>query len=121
MLGISASTPTTLSISKLAAAAVGPLGQLDADVSFQSMQDQEMISSCCFWQADDRAIKAEGLENLTEAELREACRARGIRGNVYGEGAPAYMRKKLGDWLELSLNRSVCGKSSSHSVSHHGI
>jgi LETM1-like protein len=58
-------------------------------------------------QADDRAIKAEGLENLTEGELREACRARGIRGNVFGEGAPAFMRKKLADWLELSLNR--CG------------
>lgn len=45
------------------------------------------------------------MENLTEAELREACRARGIRGNVFGEGAPAFMRKKLSDWLELSLNR----------------
>ena len=56
-------------------------------------------------QTDDRAIKAEGLENLTEGELREACRARGIRGNVFGEGAPAFMRKKLADWLELSLNR----------------
>jgi LETM1-like protein len=59
----------------------------------------------CVRQADDRAIKAEGLENLTEGELREACRARGIRGNVFGEGAPAFMRKKLADWLELSLNR----------------
>lgn len=45
------------------------------------------------------------MENLTESELREACRARGIRGNVFGEGAPAFMRKKLADWLELSLNR----------------
>jgi len=56
-------------------------------------------------QADDRAIKAEGLDNLNESELREACRARGIRSNVFGEGAPAFMRKKLADWLELSLNR----------------
>ena len=56
-------------------------------------------------QADDRAIKAEGLESLTESELREACRARGIRGNVFGEGAAAYMRKQLSEWLDLSLNR----------------
>ena len=58
-------------------------------------------------QADDRAIKAEGLDNLTESELREACRARGIRGNVYGEGAKAFMVRQLNEWLELSLNR--CG------------
>ena len=56
-------------------------------------------------QADDRAIKAEGLDNLTESELREACRARGIRGNVYGEGARAFMIRQLSEWLELSLNR----------------
>lgn len=67
-------------------------------------------------QADDRAIKAEGLENLTEGELREACRARGIRGNVFGEGAPAFMRRKLADWLELSLNR--CAISGHH---HHRL
>lgn len=56
-------------------------------------------------QADDRAIKAEGLDSLTETELREACRARGMKGNVYGEGAGAVCRKKLEQWLDLSLNR----------------
>ena len=63
-------------------------------------------------QADDRAIKAEGLDNLTESELREACRARGIRGNVYGEGAKAFMVRQLSEWLELSLNR--CAVCSTH-------
>lgn len=56
-------------------------------------------------QADDRAIKAEGLDALSESELREACRARGIRANVFGEGASKLMRKRLSEWLELSLNR----------------
>ena len=68
-----------------------------------------MTYRCPASQADDRAIKAEGLDNLTEGELREACRARGIRGNVYGEGARAFMIRQLGEWLELSLNRCVDG------------
>ncbi len=63
----------------------------------------DSLTKCA--QADDRAIKAEGLDNLTEGELREACRARGIRGNVYGEGARAFMIRQLSEWLELSLNR----------------
>mmetsp|Transcript_17598 Transcript_17598/g.52868 ORF Transcript_17598/g.52868 Transcript_17598/m.52868 type:complete len:846 (+) Transcript_17598:182-2719(+) len=57
--------------------------------------------------ADDRAIKAEGLDALSESELREACRARGIRANVFGEGASKLMRKRLSEWLELSLNRML--------------
>jgi LETM1-like protein len=60
-----------------------------------------------FWvraQQDDRAIRDEGLENLTEEELRAACRQRGIRA-PYGEGAAAFMRRQLSEWLELSLNR----------------
>lgn len=60
-------------------------------------------------QVDDRAIKAEGLDSLTETELREACRARGMRCNVYGEGAPAALTKKLEQWLDLSLNRWALG------------
>lgn len=57
--------------------------------------------------ADDRAIKAEGLDALSESELREACRSRGIRSNVYGEGAAKLMQRRLGEWLELSLNRML--------------
>ena len=68
-------------------------------------------------QADDRAIKAEGLDNLTESELREACRARGIRGNVYGEGARVFMIRQLSEWLELSLNRCCPGQL--RTIMHH--
>lgn len=53
---------------------------------------------------DDRMIKAEGLEALSEDELRQACRARGMRA-PFGEGAVVFMRKQLKEWLDLSLNR----------------
>lgn len=55
-------------------------------------------------QADDRAIKEEGIGSLTEEELRSACRARGIRA-PYGEYAIPFMRRQLDQWLELSLDR----------------
>ncbi len=53
---------------------------------------------------DDRMIKSEGLEALSEDELRQACRTRGMRA-PFGEGALAFMRKQLKEWLDLSLNR----------------
>ena len=59
-------------------------------------------------QADDRSIKEEGLDNLSEEELRSACRARGMRA-PYGEGAAAFMRRQLAEWLDLSLNRRAPG------------
>lgn len=55
---------------------------------------------------DDYAIEQEGLENLTDEELRVACRARGMRA-PFGEGAVAYMRRQLHDWLDLSLHRGL--------------
>lgn len=55
-------------------------------------------------QSDDRVIKEEGLDNLTDDELRGACRFRGMR-TPYGEGAVTFMRKQLQEWLDLSLNR----------------
>lgn len=55
-------------------------------------------------QSDDRVIKDEGLDNLTDDELRSACRSRGMR-TPYGEGAVVFMRKQLQEWLDLSLNR----------------
>ena len=98
---------------------------------------------------DDRMIKAEGLDSLSEEELRQVrlalskqhapsvcvacsgtsasacrevgcataahvrkpvarqvCRARGMRA-PFGEGAVAFMRKQLKEWLDLSLNRCV--------------
>mmetsp|Transcript_18273 Transcript_18273/g.39333 ORF Transcript_18273/g.39333 Transcript_18273/m.39333 type:complete len:828 (+) Transcript_18273:252-2735(+) len=56
--------------------------------------------------SDDYEIEKEGLENLTEEELRAACRARGIRA-LYGEGAVPIMRRHLQDWLDLSLHRGL--------------
>ncbi|XP_010511449.1 PREDICTED: LETM1 and EF-hand domain-containing protein 1, mitochondrial [Camelina sativa] len=52
---------------------------------------------------DDKLIKAEGLESLTEAELRQACRYRGM----LQLGSVEKMREQLNDWLDLSLNHSV--------------
>ncbi|CAO2832621.1 unnamed protein product [Amaranthus hypochondriacus] len=52
---------------------------------------------------DDRMIQAEGVESLSEAELRQACRDRGLLGLLSVED----MRQQLRDWLDLSLNHSV--------------
>lgn len=52
---------------------------------------------------DDKMIQAEGIESLSEEELRQACRERGLLGLL----AVDEMRKQLQDWLDLSLNHSV--------------
>ncbi|ONK77286.1 uncharacterized protein A4U43_C02F4980 [Asparagus officinalis] len=52
---------------------------------------------------DDKLIKAEGVESLSEEELRQACRERGHLGLLSTEE----MRQQLRDWLDLSLNHSV--------------
>ena len=52
---------------------------------------------------DDKMIQKEGVDSLTLKELQEACRARGI----HSERSEEYMRRKLGDWLELSLEHDV--------------
>lgn len=52
---------------------------------------------------DDKLIQAEGVESLSEEELRQACRERGHLGLLSTEE----MRQQLRDWLDLSLNRSV--------------
>lgn len=39
-------------------------------------------------------IKAEGLEQLTDDELRSACKTRGMKA-AFGPGAAPYMRKQL--------------------------
>ncbi|KAF9677009.1 hypothetical protein SADUNF_Sadunf08G0062700 [Salix dunnii] len=53
--------------------------------------------------SDDKMIQIEGVESLSEAELRQACRDRGLLGLLSVEE----MRQQLHDWLDLSLNRSV--------------
>ncbi|CAN6468084.1 unnamed protein product [Victoria cruziana] len=52
---------------------------------------------------DDNMIQVEGMESLSEAELRQACRDRGQLGLLSVEE----MRQQLRDWLDLSLNHSV--------------
>ncbi|GAB4835338.1 hypothetical protein Ancab_000249 [Ancistrocladus abbreviatus] len=52
---------------------------------------------------DDKMIQAEGVESLSEAELRQACRDRGLLGLLSVEE----MRQQLRDWLDLSLNHSL--------------
>lgn len=55
---------------------------------------------------DDKDIQSEGMESLSEDELRQACRARGMR-TPFGEGAVAFMRDQLAEWLDWSLNRNL--------------
>lgn len=43
---------------------------------------------------DDMLIKAEGLDSLTEDELRTACKTRGMK-TPYGPGAAAFMRQQM--------------------------
>lgn len=52
---------------------------------------------------DDKLIQAEGVKSLSESELREECRERGMLGMRSVEE----MREQLRDWLDLSLNHSV--------------
>lgn len=52
---------------------------------------------------DDKLIQAEGVESLSEAELRQACRDRG----VLEFSSVEEMRQQLRDWLDLSLNHSL--------------
>lgn len=52
---------------------------------------------------DDKLIQAEGVESLSDSELRQACRERGHLGLLSREE----MRQQLRDWLDLSLNHSM--------------
>ncbi|MFS7957316.1 putative EF-hand domain, letm1 ribosome-binding domain-containing protein [Helianthus anomalus] len=52
---------------------------------------------------DDKMIQAEGVESLSEEELRQACRDRGL----LGLRSVDEMRQQIRDWLDLSLNHSV--------------
>ena len=55
---------------------------------------------------DDLLIQKEGLSELTGEELRQACRARGMRA-AFGPEAVVYMRSQLAEWLDLSLKRNL--------------
>jgi LETM1 and EF-hand domain-containing protein 1 len=55
---------------------------------------------------DDQAIFAEGVDELSTAELQHACQSRGIR--TYGV-SPARLREDLNTWIDLHLNGRVSG------------
>lgn len=65
--------------------------------------------------ADDLEIKKEGLEQLTDDELRHACRARGMPA-PFGVGCTSFMRKQLKDWIELSLDKCAPARRTASNV-----
>jgi LETM1 and EF-hand domain-containing protein 1 len=56
---------------------------------------------------DDLLIKAEGLDSLTDDELRTACKARGLKA-AYGEGATMFMRKQMQVGTAFQITSGVC-------------
>jgi len=53
---------------------------------------------------DDKMIASEGIDALSVPELRHACQSRGIRSMGVDE---ADLRKELGQWIELHLERGL--------------
>lgn len=54
--------------------------------------------------ADDRMIQKEGIDSLSQSELQQACRARGMRALGMSEER---LKAQLSQWLDLSLNEKV--------------
>lgn len=75
---------------------ISPFGT-DAYLRFMLRKRLEWIKN------DDKMIQEEGVESLSEEELRESCRERGMLGLRSVEE----MHQQLRDWLDLSLNHSV--------------
>ncbi|XP_030540700.1 mitochondrial proton/calcium exchanger protein [Rhodamnia argentea] len=75
---------------------ISPFGT-DAYLRFMLRKRLQQIKN------DDKMIQAEGVESLSEEELRQACRDRGLLGLLSVDE----MRQQLRDWLDLSLNHSV--------------
>jgi hypothetical protein len=53
---------------------------------------------------DDIEIQKEGIDDLTDDELRQASRARGMPA-PFGEGCTAFMQRQMKEWIELSLDK----------------
>ncbi|GJT81858.1 LETM1 and EF-hand domain-containing protein 1, mitochondrial-like protein [Tanacetum coccineum] len=75
---------------------IGPYGT-DAYLRYMLRKRLQKIKD------DDKMIQAEGVESLSEDELRQACRDRGLLGLLTVDE----MRQQIRDWLDLSLNHSV--------------
>ncbi|KZV37352.1 leucine zipper-ef-hand containing transmembrane protein [Dorcoceras hygrometricum] len=76
---------------------IGTYGGTDAYLRYMLRKRLQQIK------IDDAMIQSEGIESLTEEELRQACRDRGLLGLLSVDE----MRQQLRDWLDLSLNHSV--------------
>ena len=55
---------------------------------------------------DDKVIEAEGLSELSLAELQAACQSRGIRTLGVAED---HLRSELAQWVDLHLHRGLSG------------
>ncbi|KAL8286601.1 hypothetical protein RQP46_004129 [Phenoliferia psychrophenolica] len=55
---------------------------------------------------DDKVIEAEGISELSLAELQAACQSRGIRTLGVGE---EHLRSELAQWVDLHLHRGLSG------------
>ncbi|CAM0152294.1 unnamed protein product [Urochloa decumbens] len=76
----------------------------DEILSFAKLFNDELtLDNMSSIKKDDKMIQAEAVESLSEEELRQACRERGLLGLLSTEE----MRQQLRDWLDLSLNHSV--------------
>ncbi|KAK1298319.1 hypothetical protein QJS10_CPB14g01663 [Acorus calamus] len=75
---------------------IKPFGT-DSYLRYQLRKKLAMIKN------DDMMIQAEGIESLSESELRQACRERGYWGLLSVEE----MQQELRDWLDLSLNHAL--------------
>ena len=56
--------------------------------------------------SDDQLIDAEGVEELSTHELRQACQSRGVRTTGV---SPSRLREELQTWIDLHLRNRVSG------------
>jgi len=55
---------------------------------------------------DDKLIESEGLDSLTLSELQQACHARGLKATSRSK---QFLKERLREWLDLSLNQNLPG------------
>lgn len=96
-----------LALVKMPREALGYLGRMwaipttNGNTEYMCAQLEEELIKL---RKDDRAIRRDGIESMTNKELREACRNRNIRSFDLDSGT---LREYLNDWLCLTLDREV--------------
>eukprot|EP00300_Choanocystis_sp_HF-7_P013939 c18511_g1_i2.p1 GENE.c18511_g1_i2~~c18511_g1_i2.p1 ORF type:complete len:451 (+),score=103.37 c18511_g1_i2:36-1355(+) len=58
-------------------------------------------------QNDDKNISVEGVESLSQEELELACHTRGLARAGRGVDSPDVLRRRLSNWMSLSLSPNV--------------